>query len=72
LTVYDANGEALATNDNWQDDYSAQQITDRAVAPTNDLEAATILHLVPGAYTAIVSGNNGSTGVALVEFFSLN
>jgi len=72
LTVYDANGEALATNDNWQDDYSAQQITDRAVAPTNDLEAATILHLVPGAYTAIVSGNNGSTGVALVEFYSLN
>jgi hypothetical protein len=72
LTVYNANGEALVTNDSWQDDYSAQQITDKGLALADDLEAATIVHLVPGVYSAILSGANGSTGVGLIELYSLN
>ncbi|HJU10996.1 MAG TPA: aryl-sulfate sulfotransferase, partial [Candidatus Binataceae bacterium] len=72
LTVYDGNGEVLATNDNWGGDYSAQQMTDRGLAPVDEMEAATILHLAPGAYSAILSGSSGSTGVGLIEIYSLN
>lgn len=41
------------------------------LAPTDPLEAATILHLLAGAYTTIVSGADGATGVALVEVYNL-
>lgn len=71
LTVFDANGSAIASNDNWQDDLSASDIMQAGLAPTNALEAATLLHLPAGAYTTIVSGVNGGSGIGLVEFFDL-
>ena len=37
--------------------------------PNNDLEPAVILTLQPGAYTAIVEGVGGTTGVGLVGVF---
>jgi hypothetical protein len=37
--------------------------------PSCALEAAILITLPPGAYTAIVTGANGQTGVALVEVF---
>jgi len=72
LTVYDDNGVAIATNDNWQDDKSAMDIEKNELAPTQDAEAATILHLPAGAYTTIVSGTDGATGTGLVEVFDLD
>ncbi|HJU10995.1 MAG TPA: aryl-sulfate sulfotransferase [Candidatus Binataceae bacterium] len=72
LTVFDANGLAIATNDNWQDDLSASGIMQHGLAPTNALEAATLLHLPAGAYTTIVTGGNGGSGIGLVEFFDLD
>ena len=71
LTVYDANGVAIGGNDNWQDDISAPQIEQNGLAPTNDNEAATVLHLPAGTYTTIVSGADGGTGVGLLEYFDL-
>jgi tRNA A37 threonylcarbamoyladenosine synthetase subunit TsaC/SUA5/YrdC len=47
------------------------EITATTVAPTNDNESAIVATLVPGAYTAVVRGKNGTTGVALVEGYSL-
>jgi hypothetical protein len=42
----------------------------QATAPPNcHLEAALLITLSPGAYTAIVSGVNGSTGIGLIEVF---
>ena len=45
------------------------------VPPANDLESAVIATLPASptglGYTAIVKGANGSTGVALVEFYAL-
>jgi hypothetical protein len=41
------------------------------VAPPHDLEAAVLLTLPPGAYTAIVSGVGATTGVALVDVFAV-
>jgi hypothetical protein len=41
------------------------------LAPTSDLEPAIIRALTPGNYTAVVSGKDGGTGVALVEVYNL-
>ncbi|MEO8043500.1 MAG: hypothetical protein ABI674_01225, partial [Spartobacteria bacterium] len=42
------------------------------LAPTKDLESAILATLDPGAYTAIVSGKSGGTGVGLVEVYDLD
>ena len=58
------------TNDNWKDSQE-QAITDTGIPPGNDLESAILETLAPGPYTAIVSGNNNGTGVALIEAYDL-
>jgi CSLREA domain-containing protein len=70
LDLRDANGNTLRTNDNWKDDRNAGKVTEFGLAPKNDLESALYLILPPGAYTGIVSGNGGSTGVGLVEVYA--
>jgi hypothetical protein len=47
------------------------EITATTLAPTNDAESALIQTLGSGAYTAIVQGKNGTSGVGLVEFYTL-
>jgi hypothetical protein len=42
------------------------------LAPANNLESAILVDLDPGAYTAILSGNGGVVGVALVEVYDLS
>lgn len=59
------------TNDNWQDSQE-NQIQATGIPPTAVLESAIVATLLPGAYTAIVSGNSNSSGVALVEVYDLN
>jgi arylsulfate sulfotransferase len=71
FTVYDQNGAALATNDNWQDDPSALDLEQNQIAPPDDAEAATILHLPVGAYTVVTVGADGGTGIGLVEVYNL-
>ncbi len=65
----------LATNDNWKTrtNGTSQQadIEATSIAPTNDSEPAILVTLSPGAYTAILSGKNGGTGVGLVEVYDL-
>ena len=65
----------LATNDNWKTrpDGTSQQadIEATTIPPTNDLESAILMALSPGAYTAILAGKNGGTGVGLVEVYDL-
>jgi arylsulfate sulfotransferase len=72
LTIYDSNGSAIASNDNWQDDNNAILIRRNGLAPPNALDSAIVLHLPAGAYTAIVRGANGATGNALVEVYHLD
>ena len=72
LTLYDGNGTLLMFDDNWQDDaLQAAAIAATGIPPQNALESAIVATLPPGAYTAIVSGNNGGTGVALAEVYHL-
>jgi len=72
LTIYDSNGTAIATNDNWQDNINAIDIQRNGLAPPNPSESALALHLPAGKYTAIVSGANGGTGIALAEVYTLH
>jgi len=67
LGLFDANGNAIAFNDNWQQSAQAAQIQSSGFAPPNALEPAIISTRPLGNTTAIVSGKNGTTGVALVE-----
>ncbi|HMJ06323.1 MAG TPA: hypothetical protein VK474_08735, partial [Chthoniobacterales bacterium] len=69
LELHDANG-LIASNDNWESNQK-QAIIDTTVPPVNPLESALVATLAPGGYTAIVRGKNGTTGVGLVEVYSL-
>lgn len=71
LTIYDENGAAIAENDDWQDDLSAGDIEQDGLAPPDGKESATALFLPAGAYTAIVQGATGATGVGLLEIYDL-
>lgn len=65
----------VAANDNWKTrpDGTSQQaeIEATTIPPTNDLESAILVTLTPGAYTAILAGKNGGTGVGSVEVYDL-
>jgi hypothetical protein len=58
----------IASNDDWRS-AQEQQIDATGGAPPDDLESAVLITLSPGAYTAIVRGADGGTGVGIVEVF---
>ena len=64
LELYDAKGILVAQNDNWGKDPNASRLG--PLAPRDDREAALSIDLPDGAYTAVVRGKNGATGIALV------
>ena len=63
----------LGSNDNWRDsqENAINRVVTPTIAPTDNLESAILAFLSPGTYTAIVSGKNNTTGVALVEVYDL-
>jgi hypothetical protein len=65
------DGAVLEVNDNWVNSANVSQIQASGFAPGNAFEAAIIITLPPGAYTAIVTGTGGATGTAIVEVFAL-
>jgi Zn-dependent metalloprotease len=80
-----ANGQAtrIRWNDNWQFDEDGQQVESSAINSvcqrvgaaqmvSGGLDSALLVSLPPGTYTAIVSGVNGGTGVALLEVYEVN
>jgi hypothetical protein len=70
LELHDSKGSAPVINDNWRTNQE-QIIKDTTIPPTDDRESAIVIGLDPGNYTAIVSGKNASTGIALVEVYDL-
>jgi hypothetical protein len=70
LTVRDSNGELIAANDDWRA-AQAGEIEATALAPTLDAEAASILSVVPGAYTTMLQGGSGDSGVGVLELYRL-
>ena len=70
LELRNSSGALLQANDNWKDTQE-QAIRNTTLAPSNDLESAIVTSLQPGAYTAVVSGKNSTTGIGLVEIYDL-
>jgi hypothetical protein len=70
LTLY-AGGTQLASNDDWKTNSNVADIIASGIAPTDDLEAALLIRLEPGAYTTVVSGAGGTTGIGLVEVYEI-
>ncbi|MBK7660159.1 MAG: fibronectin type III domain-containing protein [Betaproteobacteria bacterium] len=60
----------IAYNGDWQASADAAAISARGLAPADPREAVILVTLAPGAYTAIVSGRNGATGVGIIEVFA--
>ena len=72
IELRDANGALIGSDNNWQDDpVQASQISAVGLAPSSTSDAAIMVTLGPGLYTALLSGNGGSTGVGLVEVYDL-
>jgi len=72
LELHAGDGSLITTNDNWKDNPEMADIEETGLAPSNDLESAIIETLDPGLYTAVVKGENGATGVGLVEAYDLD
>lgn len=72
LTIHDATGAIVASNDNWG---GATAIVNAAAAAgafnlsASSKDAAILASLAPGTYTARVSGVAGGTGEALLETY---
>lgn len=72
LELHDASGDLIVRNDNWRDAANVQEIINTTIPPENELESAILITLEPGAYTAVVRGSNGGTGIAVVEAYDLD
>ena len=70
LTLFDGNGNVVASNDNWMDDHPSD-IQSVAHAPPDVSEPAIIIDRPVGNTTAVVRGKNGGTGIALIEAYYL-
>ncbi len=72
LELRDSNGALLIANDDWQNDpTSAAQLSAQGLAPQDLKESGIFTPLPAGAFTAILAGKNGGTGLGLVEIYNL-
>jgi sugar lactone lactonase YvrE len=80
LTLFDANGNQIATNTAWTSNSNSAQISAAAVSvgafalnipQTGFGDSALLLNLSPGSYTAQVSGLGGTKGIALAEVYEV-
>src|SRR5438270_5176441 len=64
LSLYDHTGALIAANDDWKDTQQTQ-IQATGLAPPNNSEAAILVTLSPGPYTAFLQGKAMTTGIGL-------
>lgn len=68
--VRNSDNLIVAFNDNWGTAANAWQLLPSGFAPAHANESAILITLNPGAYSAIVSGVGGTTGIGMVEVFA--
>ncbi len=71
LAVFDAAGNQVAANNDWQGASAASEVQAAGLAPSNARESALSLLLPEGTYTAIVRGAAGETGNCLAEVYEI-
>ena len=69
LELHDNRGNVIM-NDNWQSSQE-QEIQNTGLAPSDPREAAVLVTVPAGDFTAIARGANGMTGIALIEIYDL-
>ena len=72
LELHNASGAVIASNDNWQRTQAAEFSRGgayRSFQPGSTQDSAIATTLQPGAYSAVVRGKNGESGVALAEVY---
>ena len=70
LELHGADGNLMFVNDNWNDDPGlAAELATIGLTPLDDFESALVLTVQPGRYTAVVRGNDGGSGTALIEVY---
>ena len=62
----------LHSNDDWQSESNSDDRRSTTIPPVNAEESSTLVRLEPGAYTAVVTGANDTTGIALIEVYELD
>ena len=72
MELYGSTGALLESNDNWQQSVDSGEIISTGLAPADPREAAIVVRLAPGNYTTIISGVNNTTGIGLVESYTLD
>jgi hypothetical protein len=71
LALYDSAGRQIATNNDVGTVAAGSELASIPGVPSNALESALVVVLPPGNYSVVVGGNNGATGIALVEINDL-
>lgn len=72
VELVDANGTRVAFNEDWGGGGQQAEIAATGLSPSDAREPAVVATLHPGAYTAIVRGSGGATGIALIEVYDLD
>jgi hypothetical protein len=77
LQIYGSGSSLIASNTGWDRNGQGSVVAAAAAAtgafafPAGSADSALVIALPPGAYTAQVSGANGTTGTALVEVYEI-
>ncbi|MBA2270925.1 MAG: PQQ-dependent sugar dehydrogenase [Chthoniobacterales bacterium] len=72
VSLFDGSGSLIGTNNDWPSSSRSPELSQRGLAPPDPRESADIVVLEPGAYTAVMSGVNGDTGIGLVELYDID
>jgi hypothetical protein len=72
LTLHDATGAIIASNDDWGASEQKEAILKSSLAPQSAKESAFLLKLSPGTYTAVLRGTGNTSGNALIEIYDLD
>ncbi|HEV2840963.1 MAG TPA: SBBP repeat-containing protein [Chthoniobacterales bacterium] len=70
LELFHSDGRLLLSNDDWIT--NREEVEETTIPPTHDLESAIVVLLPPGAYTAVLRGQNNAIGIGIVEVYDLN
>ncbi|HEX8678817.1 MAG TPA: PQQ-dependent sugar dehydrogenase [Chthoniobacterales bacterium] len=72
LALHNRDGTLRETNNDWGTHPRRQELPRFNLEPGDPRDAAMVVTLEPGDYTAIMRGVNGETGVGLVEVFDVS
>jgi BNR/Asp-box repeat len=77
LTLTTAAGATVGANNDWESAGNSAELLAAAAQvgafalPRGSKDAAVLISLEPGNYTALISGANGTSGIALLEVYEL-